>query len=232
MRTTTARAITIGFGTLPSGVTAVGTTTTTVSLVDDDDPAVTVRFGEALYEATEGGTAATVEVEMSADPERDVIVPLVVDDIGHAVAADFTFSPTEVMFVAAGPTTKSITVTANDDDVDNASRRIFFGFGALPDGVTKISHSQTVVELIDNDDVQLTATFEASSYSATEGGAAVTIKVTLSEAPSAGNFPRVEPGSDTGGRRDSGRLRAVGLICAVRPDADDSVGHRDSGRRR
>ena len=74
--------ITIGFGVLPAGVTAGSTETTTVSLVDDDDPAVTVRFGAARYMATEGGTAATVEVVMSADPERDVIVPLVVADLG------------------------------------------------------------------------------------------------------------------------------------------------------
>ena len=34
--------------------------TTTVSLADNDDPAVTVQFGAASYTATEGGTAATV----------------------------------------------------------------------------------------------------------------------------------------------------------------------------
>ena len=185
--------ITIGFGTLPSGVTATSPETTTVSLVDNDDPAVTVRFGSGGYTATEGGTAATVEVVMSADPERDVIVPLeVVQFLGLAVAADFTFSPTEVMFVAGGPTTKSITVTATDDDVDNASRRVLFGFGDLPDGVTAVPIKQTIVDLADNDDVQVTATFETSSYIATEGGAAVTIEVTLSEAPSAGDFPKVE----------------------------------------
>ena len=67
--------ITIGFGTLPAGVTAVGTTTTTVSLVDDDVPDVTVQFGAASYTATEGGAAVTVEVTLSADPERTVTVP-------------------------------------------------------------------------------------------------------------------------------------------------------------
>ena len=185
--------ITIGFGTLPTGVTATSPDTTTVSLTDNDDPAVTVQFASGGYTATEGGTAATVEVVMSADPERDVIVPLeVAEFLGNAVAADFTFSATEVMFVAGGPTTKSFTVTATDDDVDNASRRVLFGFGDLPDGVTAGGTVQTVVDLADNDDVQLTATFEESSYSATEGGAAVTINATLSEAPGPGSFPRVE----------------------------------------
>ena len=180
-------------------MTAGSTETTTVSLVDDDDPAVTVRFGSAsTVNATEGGAAAILEVVMSADPERDVIVPLVVAEfLGSAVAADFSFSATEVMFVATGPMStgprsKSITVTAYDDDEDEAFEAITVGFGNLPDGVTAIPDKQRNVVLVDNDDVQLTATFEASSYSATEGGAAVTIKVTLSEAPSPGNFPKVE----------------------------------------
>ena len=191
--------ITIGFGTLPSGVTAGSPETTTVSLVDDDDPAVTVRFGSAsTVDATEGGAAAILEVVMSADPERDVIVPLVVAEfLGSAVAADFSFSATEVMFVATGPMStgprsKSITVTAYDDDEDEAFEAITVGFGNLPDGVTAIPNKQRNVVLIDNDDVQVTATFETSSYIATEGGAAVTIEVTLSEAPGPGNFPKVD----------------------------------------
>ena len=56
--------ITIAFGTLPTGVTAVSPDTTTVSLADNDDPAVTVQFGAASYTATEGGAAATVEVTL------------------------------------------------------------------------------------------------------------------------------------------------------------------------
>ena len=57
--------IMIGFGTLPAGVSAGSTASTTVSLVDDDGPAVTavtVRFGAATYTATEDGMAATVDM--------------------------------------------------------------------------------------------------------------------------------------------------------------------------
>ena len=82
--------ITIGFGTLPAGVTAGSPETTTVSLVDDDDPAVTVQFGAASYTATEGGTMATVEVTLSADPERTVTVPLSVTPGGTAIVRPTT----------------------------------------------------------------------------------------------------------------------------------------------
>ena len=41
--------VALGFGTPPSGVTAGTTSTTTVTITDNDDPAVTVSFGAASY---------------------------------------------------------------------------------------------------------------------------------------------------------------------------------------
>ena len=47
----------LGFGTsLPAGVSASGTVETVVSIVDDDDPQVTVSFGGGAYTVPEGGT--------------------------------------------------------------------------------------------------------------------------------------------------------------------------------
>ena len=44
----------------------------TGTITDDDDPAVEVSFGEADYEAVEGGSAVTVSVSIDVDPEREV----------------------------------------------------------------------------------------------------------------------------------------------------------------
>ena len=64
--------ITLSFGTLPTTVKTGGThETATITIRDDDDPKVEVEFGETTYTAPEGGTA-TVEVTLSADPERTV----------------------------------------------------------------------------------------------------------------------------------------------------------------
>ena len=37
---------------------------------------MTVSFARASYTASEGGNAVTVQVRLSADPERTVIIPL------------------------------------------------------------------------------------------------------------------------------------------------------------
>ena len=74
----------LSFGTLPPGVSASGTTTTTVSINDDDDPEVKISFGVAAYTATEGGTS-TVTVTLSADPERTVVIPITTTNESGAV---------------------------------------------------------------------------------------------------------------------------------------------------
>ena len=142
--------IRIGFGTLPTAVTAASPDSTTVSLVDNDLQPVTVRFGDGPYTATEGGTEATVEVILSEDPERPVTVPLEVTELGGATAGDYTGLPESVTF-NAGQTTASFMVTAVDDTVDDDDESIRIGFGTLPAGVTAASPDSTTVSLADND---------------------------------------------------------------------------------
>ena len=183
--TTTASRSRSGFGTLPTGVTAGSRDTTTVSLVDDDVAAVTavtVRFDAATYTATEGGIAATVEVTLSADPERTVTIPLSVTAAGGAVEADYDVSVDAVTF-DAGETSATFTVTADDDLVDDDDESITIAFGTLPTGVTAVSPDTTTVSLADNDDPAVTVQFGAASYTATEGGTAATVAVTLSADP-------------------------------------------------
>ena len=66
----------LGFGnTLPTGVTEGSTNETVVSITDDDDPAVTVRFEQASYTAAEG-SSTTVKLLLSAEPEREIEITL------------------------------------------------------------------------------------------------------------------------------------------------------------
>ena len=174
--------IMVGFGELPSGVTPGSLATATVNLADNDDPSVTVQFGAASYTATEDGTAARVEVTLSADPERTVDVLLNVTPAGGATTADYTLLSESLTF-RSGQTSATFTVTAVDDSADDDGESITVGFGGLPSGVTHGSPATATVKLTDNDHPAVTMQFGAASYIATEGGMAATVEVTLSADP-------------------------------------------------
>ena len=124
------------------------------TLTSDATPAaivaqVTMSFGGSVYSATEGGVAATVTVVLDKDPHRTLTIPLTTTPGRGAVVADYA-SPAEVVF-NAGETSRDITVTASDDDVDDNSESVDLAFGMLPDGVRTVSPVSAVVRLTDND---------------------------------------------------------------------------------
>ena len=184
--------VTLGFGPLTDVRVTVGTpSTTTVHLVDDDDEtvqtSVTVSFGLDAHTATEGGAAATVTVSLSAAPERTVLVPVTATPAGSATGSDYTLSARWVLF-GATETSKTLTVTANDDSHNDDGESVTLGFGPLTDvRVTVGTPSTTTVHLVDDDDetvqTSVTVSFGLDAYTATEGGAAATVTVSLSAAP-------------------------------------------------
>ena len=171
----------LGFGTsLPAGVSASGTVETVVSITDDDDPQVTVSFGADAYTVPEGGTQA-VTVELSADPERTVVIPLTATDQGSTSAADYSV-PLSVTF-NTGELSKTITFTAAQDTDDDDGESVLLAFGtSLPAGVSASGTVETVVSIVDDDDPQVTVSFGADAYTVPEG-ATQTVMVTLSADP-------------------------------------------------
>ena len=78
-----------------------GPITATVALKGDDGPLpVTVSFGAPTYTATEGGSNATVRVELDAAPGRGVTAPLTTANVDNASAADYSGIPENVTFRA------------------------------------------------------------------------------------------------------------------------------------
>ncbi|MCY3959972.1 MAG: fibronectin type III domain-containing protein [Chloroflexi bacterium] len=171
----------LGFGgSLPAGVSAAAPDATTVTIADDDDPAVTVSFGQASYSATEGGTA-TVTVTLSADPERTVEVPITVTNMDGATAADYSGVPASVTF-QSGDTTETFEFRATQDTVDDDGESVRLTFGTLPSRVTSTSPSQAAVSITDDDDPAVAVSFGAATYPVAEGGE-VTVTVRLSADP-------------------------------------------------
>ena len=170
----------LGFGTLPSNVTAGTTSETTISIRDNDDPAVTVTFDLADYSVAEGDTVG-VKVKLNVNPERTVTIPLTTTNQSGATSADYSGVPAGVTF-QSGDTEKSFTFRAAQDAVNDDGESVKLGFGALPAGVTAGARNEATVSIADNDDPVITVRFEQASYTVAEGGS-FTVKVQLNMNP-------------------------------------------------
>ena len=139
----------LGFSTLPAGVTAGTPNQATVSITDDDVPSVTVSFGESGYTVAEGASV-TVTVELSADPEREVTVPLTKMNLDGASPIDYSGVPADVTF-ASGETEQTFTFEAAEDTANDDDEKVRLGFSTLPAGVTAGTPNQATVSITDDD---------------------------------------------------------------------------------
>ena len=143
---------------------------------------VLVTFGASSYTATEGGAAATVTVALSEAMGSSTTIPLTPTNRGGATNADYIGVPPNVTFGAA-QTSTTFTVTAVDDSDNDRGESVRIGFGTLPPGVAAGSPATATVALDDDDAWQPpTVSFGAATYTATEGGGAVTVTVEVDRA--------------------------------------------------
>ena len=222
----------LGFGSLPDAGVSAGTPAgTTVTITDDDVPAVTVQFSQGSYTVAEGATQS-VTVTLSADPERTVVVPITTVNQGTASDADYSGVPSSVTF-DAGETSKSFTFSATQDTDNDDGESVQLGFGSLPDaGVSAGTPAGTTVNITDDDVPAVTVQFSQGSYTVAEGGTQ-TVTVTLSADPertvtipltaagqggaSSGDYSGV-PASVT---FDSGEISRTFTFSATQDDVDD-----------
>ncbi len=183
--------VSLGLGPLPSGVRAGTPASATVTLLDVQLPEVvlTVAYSASSYEATEGGAAVEVGVVLSPPTDRAVSLPLTVTAEAGTEASDYTVGGlsqgTEAgaytVSFTSGQSIQTFTITANVDEDDET---VSLGLGPLPEGVSAGTPASATVTLLDVQlpEVVLTVAYSASSYEATEGGAAVEVGVVLSPA--------------------------------------------------
>ena len=102
-----------------------------------------MSFGATAYTAPEGGSA-TVEVTLSADPERTVVIPLTKTEQGGVFPTDYSGVPSRVTF-NSGQTSRTFTFTAAQDDEDDDDESVKLEFGALPARVSEGTNDETTV---------------------------------------------------------------------------------------
>ena len=136
---------------------------TRVNITDDDDPVVTVQFKAVTYTATEGGTIATVTVEISADPERELEIPIKAAGKNGAGAEDFRLSGVLLTFPSGSDADRTFTVTAFDDTVDD-DETVELTFGDMPDTrVTASGNTTATVNLVVVDDPFVKVSFQSDA---------------------------------------------------------------------
>ena len=171
----------MSFGSPPAmGVTAGTHSQAVVTIRDDDDPQVTVSFGQSAYTVSEGSTV-TVTVSLDADPERTVTIPITRSNQGTTTNGDYSGVPANVTFIS-GDTSETFLFAATDDSVDDDGESVLLGFGSLPTLVTEGGTATSTVSITDDDDPAVTVSFGAASYTAAEGGS-VTVTVQLNADP-------------------------------------------------
>ena len=143
---------------------------------------VLVTFGASSYTATEGGAAATVTVALSEAVGSSTTIPLTPTNRGGATDADYSGVPPNVTF-GGSQTSTTFTVTAVDDSDNDRGESVRIGFGVLPSGLAAGSPATATVALDDDDSwVPPTVSFGAATYTASEGGGAVTVTVEVDRA--------------------------------------------------
>ncbi len=117
--------------------------------VIDASPQVTVEFAEEAYAVDEGGTQE-IEVTLSADPKREVVIPLNANGQDGASHQDFSGVYAWLRF-GPGETSKTFSFSATQDFDDDDGESVIITFGDLPPGVSRGTTDATTVDIIDDE---------------------------------------------------------------------------------
>ena len=151
-----------------------------MDVIDDEDVPVTVTFEQAAYFVDEGDLVR-VEVSLSEDPERRVVIPINKVEQDGATSSDYSGVPRNVVFLS-GETEKFFNFTARQDTVDDDDESVKLGFGTLPNAVTEGTNGEATIDINDDDNPFLKVNFGKTAYAVAEGGT-VEVTVTLSADP-------------------------------------------------
>ena len=167
----------LGFGPDLSGGVSSGTPDETTLTITDDDPPE-VSFGQNAYTVAEGGMVS-VEVKLTSALGSAVTVPVTHTPQGATSAADYSGVPANLTF-NTGETSKTFSLSAAQDTVDDDGESVLLTFGTLPATVQTGTTTETTVNITDDDAAEVS--FGQSAYTVAEGGM-VSVEVKLTSAP-------------------------------------------------
>ena len=160
--------VAIGFGSLPSKVSAGSPSEAVVQLTDNDHavPSLLVTFDASagsVRDGVEEGGGYRLGIRLSQTPGQTLTIPLTYTYLGGATAADFTDLPANVTF-GTNARSAGVTLRPVDDFEEDPGEGIRVSFGTLPAGVSVgASGRSTSIPVIDNDAVPGLSVADASA---------------------------------------------------------------------
>ena len=150
----------------------------TVTIIDDDaQPLVTLSLDNATINENSG--VATFTATLGAVSGRDVTVNLGFTGSATATGTDYTVSGASIT-IAEGDTTGTITVTADDDTLDEANETVIVDITTITNG-TEDNVQQETTTILD-DEAPVTVTLSIDNDPIVENGGVATVTATLSAA--------------------------------------------------
>ena len=166
-----------GLSVTPSGVT--------VTITDDDAaPAVTLVLDPDSVVENGGSSQVTARLDHASSGMTTVVVSAA--PVSPAVAGDFTLSSNKTLTIAAGQTTstRTVTITARDNTVDNPNRRVTVSGAATNNragsGSKVMQPAAQTLTITDEEATSSTVTLTVDRTRISEGatGNARTVRVT------------------------------------------------------
>ena len=200
-----------------------------MSITDGDVPTVTVSFRASIHSVAEGNSI-TVTVDLSADPERTVTIPITRTPQDGATSEDYSGVPGNITF-NSGDTEKSFTFSATQDSVDDDGESVKLTFGSLPTLVSRGTTNETVVSITDDDGAGVTV--NPTSLLIDEGNSATytvvldtqpthTVTVTVND-PADNTDVTAEPASLDFTTTDWSTAQTVTVSAAQDDDSDNET---------
>ncbi|NDD04826.1 MAG: hypothetical protein EB078_07960, partial [Proteobacteria bacterium] len=163
----------------PTGA-LLGTTTTHVLTIADNDNQPTVSFNSASQTIAESGGTVTVGLTMSKTYSLDVTIPFTVTGTASR-PQDHNLASGSVT-IAAGNLTGSVSFSVVDDSLNESNETVILTMGSITNGNAGATSVHTVT--ITDNDPQPTIQFASASQSRAESIGTVTLQVNLSAASS------------------------------------------------
>jgi hypothetical protein len=154
----------------------LGTPTSTVLRIEDNDPQPTVSFAPPAYAQDEDAENEIVGVELSRPSAFTVTVHYATSD-GTATAGSDYVAASGILTFAPGTTAQSFPVSIIDDPLAEPSETVNLTLSGASNAVVG---TPTTTLTIYDDEAPPTVQFSSSSYSIGEGEGTATITVTLS----------------------------------------------------